>query len=148
MIDAKTLKEKLSRTFSLYTDLVHTLSEENLKNDLAGLPSNKIGEQLWCVVGARQSYLKAMLNSGWQGFSCGLDRTSTFQKASVLAQLKDSGETFLSALEKLEILNSTQQSLLVDFIEHEAQHHGQLVRYLYAENLTIPESWKKRYNLK
>jgi hypothetical protein len=37
--------------------------------------------------------------------------------------------------------------LILDLLEHEAQHHGQLIRYLYGLNLEIPESWKTRYAL-
>lgn len=147
MIEAKILKEKLNRTFSLYTDLVHDLEEESLQMDLAGLPSNKIGEQLWCVIGARQSYLIAIINCGWQGFACGLDWKNTVKKAAVLHQLKSSSDAFLLAIENMQSLNSTQQSSMIDLIEHEAQHHGQLVRYLYAQKLPVPQTWKKRYNL-
>ena len=46
-----------------------------------------------------------------------------------------SSEAFLSAIENMESLNSSQQSLMFDLIEHEAQHHGQLVRYLYAQTI-------------
>ena len=147
MIEAKTVKEKLNRSFSLYTDLVQDLNKENLEMDLVGLPSNTIGQQLWCVIGARQSYLKAIINSGWQGFACGLDWKSTGDKSAVQEQLRVSSEAFLSAIESMESLNSAQQSLMFDLIEHEAQHHGQLVRYLYAQKIPVPQTWKKRYNL-
>jgi hypothetical protein len=36
---------------------------------------------------------------------------------------------------------------VLDLLEHEAQHHGQLIRYLYALKLAIPDSWKARYAL-
>jgi len=34
-----------------------------------------------------------------------------------------------------------------NLLEHEAQHHGQLIRYLYGLRLPIPASWKSRYAL-
>jgi hypothetical protein len=145
MIEVNVLKEKLQRSFGLYDDLIQELKEENLKLDLAGLPSNTIGQQLWCVVGARQSYLKAILAGGWQGFACGLK--STENKAAVQEQLAESKKSFLAALDSLVSLTPAQQSLMFDLIEHEAQHHGQLVRYLYGQKLPVPATWKKRYNL-
>lgn len=145
MIESSVLKEKLQRSFGLYDDFVNELKEENLKLDLAGLPSNTIGEQLWCVVGARQSYLRAILAGGWQGFACGLK--STESKVAVQEQLEESNKTFLAALDNLTSLTQAQQSLMFDLIEHEAQHHGQLVRYLYGQKLPVPTTWKKRYNL-
>src|SRR5690606_495239 len=32
-------------------------------------------------------------------------------------------------------------------LEHETQHHGQLIRYLYAVPLPVPASWVQRYVL-
>jgi uncharacterized damage-inducible protein DinB len=145
MFEVNVLKEKLQRSFGLYDDLIQELKEENLNLDLAGLPSNTIGEQLWCVVGARQSYLKAILAGAWQGFACGLK--STENKIAVQEQLVESKKSFLAALDSLTSLTSARQSLMFDLIEHEAQHHGQLIRYLYGQKLPVPATWKKRYNL-
>ena len=147
MIEASLLNEKLKRSFGLYNDLIKELVDHNLKKDLAGLPSNTIGQQLWCVVGARESYLKAIISNGWQGFACSITRENVHKREAVEAQLADSSQKFLTAMEKLTSLTTVQQSLLFDLIEHEAQHHGQLVRYLYGQKLPIPTSWKKRYNL-
>ena len=64
----KTIKEKLERWFKLYEDLIEFLSEDALAEKLPGLPSNELGQQLWCVVGARNSYLKALKAGEWKGF--------------------------------------------------------------------------------
>lgn len=141
------LKEKLQRSFGLYEDFVKDIPEEKLGADLLGLPSNTIGQQLWCVVGARQSYLKAILAGSWQGFSCGLDANGIKSKATVLQHLEGTRNDFLNSIKKLSSLSSAQQSLMLDLIEHEAQHHGQLVRYLYGQKIPVPATWKKRYNL-
>ena len=61
---------RLTRAFILTYELVAALPEEALKLKLGDLPSNSIGEQLWCIIGARESYLKAMRNEDWAGFSC------------------------------------------------------------------------------
>jgi len=147
MIEASVLNEKLKRSFGLYDDLIKELAEQSLEKDLAGLPSNTIGQQLWCVVGARESYLRAIVGNGWQGFACSITRESVHNRGAVESQLADSSRKFLVVIENLSSLTTVQQSLLFDLIEHEAQHHGQLIRYLYAQKLPVPATWKKRYNL-
>ena len=32
-------------------------------------------------------------------------------------------------------------------LEHETQHHGQLIRYLYGLGIPRPESWQRQYAL-
>ena len=68
------LKTRLERAFALTADLVEHLEEEALGADLPDLPSNRMSGQLWCVVGARESYAAAIEAGAWQGFSCSLKR--------------------------------------------------------------------------
>lgn len=137
------LKENLLRAFLLTHDLVSHLEEKSLILRIPDLPSNQIAGQLWCVVGARESYLKAMEAGQWIGFSCSL-KTPTV-KRSVLDVLE---ESYLH-LENVSFENLTpeQIKLALDLLEHEIQHHGQLIRYVYANRLTFPESWHKRYTV-
>ncbi|HUN24491.1 MAG TPA: hypothetical protein PK299_15285 [Anaerolineales bacterium] len=137
------LQQKLTRAFQLTYDLFAHLAEADLCLALADLPANRIAAQVWCVVGARESYLKAIQHGEWQGFACSL-RTPKVQSA-VLAALEASAEQ-LSEI-AFNHLNEKQLSLAFDLLEHEVQHHGQLVRYVYANQLTFPTSWQKRYAL-
>lgn len=137
------LKAKLERSFQLTHDLVYHLDEHSLNLDLPSLPSNRISGQLWCIVGARESYLKAIEAGGWQGFACSL--TSPQVKQSVLAALeathKRLGEIGFADL------TDAQVALAFDLLEHEVQHHGQLIRFIYGNGLTFPDSWHKRYTV-
>ena len=137
------LKAKLNRSFKLTHDLVAHLDEVSLKLDLPYLPSNRIAGQLWCVVGARESYIKAIEASGWKGFSCSLATPQV--KQCVLAAL----ETTHKQIEEIDFvkLTNVQIDLAFDLLEHEIQHHGQLIRFVYANGLTFPESWNKRYTV-
>jgi hypothetical protein len=137
------LKENLQRAFQLTQSLVTHLDEKSLALDLPDLPSNRIGGQLWCVVGARESMLKGIEMGGWQGFSCSLSTPRV--KQSVLAVL----EATLVQLEALDFseLSDSQIVLAFDLLEHEVQHHGQLIRYVYGNSLTFPESWHERYTV-
>ena len=125
----KIIVKHLLKAFNLTTDLVDAMTDNDLKLKLKGLPSNNIGEQLWCVIGARESYLNAIIKEGWMGFSCSLNDTTS--KISVLECLKKSAEDSLDYLNSCE-LNEKQVELLLALLEHEIQHHGQLIRYRFV----------------
>lgn len=139
------LRGSFGRSFDLYRDLLDVLGGEVLSSRLAGLPSNTIGAQLWCVVGARESYSRAIQEGGWSGFSCSLSDPLD----AVLARqaLDRSAEAVTAVLDGLESYDEARARLLLDLLEHEAQHHGQLIRYLYALGIQIPPSWRERYAL-
>ena len=44
-------------------------------------------------------------------------------------------------------LSDMQVDLAFELLEHEVQHHGQLIRYVYATGLTFPVSWHDRYTV-
>lgn len=137
------LKENLIRSFQLTHDLVMHLDETALTLDLPHLPSNRIAGQLWCMVGARESYLEAIESGGWKGFACSLKAPKV--KSSVLAALeatqRQSSELVFSDV------SGVQVGLAFDLLEHEVQHHGQLIRFVYANRLSFPKSWNTRYTV-
>ncbi len=137
------LKTHLEQAFRLTHDLVAHLDEPALSLDLPQLPSNRIAGQLWCIVGARESYTTAIAAGGWQGFACSL--TTPRAKASVLLALTDT-HTRLAALD-FAALSDAQLELAFTLLEHELQHHGQLIRFVYANGLTFPRSWNQRYTV-
>jgi hypothetical protein len=137
------LQAKLERSFKLTHDLVSHLDEPSLNLDLQNLPSNRIAGQLWCIVGARESYIKAIKLGGWQGFSCSL--TTPRVKTSVLAALEATHKQ-MSEITFAELTDS-QIEFAFDLLEHEIQHHGQLIRFVYGNGLTFPDSWNQRYTV-
>lgn len=137
------LKAHLERSFKLTSDLVVHLDEASLELDLPDLPSNRISGQLWCVIGARESYTRAIEADGWQGFACSL--AAPFVKLTVLAAL-EATQTRLGNIDFAN-LSDTQLELAFDLLEHELQHHGQLIRFVYGNKLTFPDSWHKRYTV-
>lgn len=138
----KILIKHLNKAFNLTLDLVEAMDANDLNLKLMGMPSNTIGEQLWCIIGARESYLRAIINGGWVGFSSSLDDTTS--KDKVISCLKKSEEDCLKYLNNFE-LNEVQIELLLLLLEHEVLHHGQLIRYIYGNKLTFPKSWNERY---
>ncbi|MBI5965080.1 MAG: hypothetical protein HY863_16490 [Chloroflexi bacterium] len=137
------LKAKLDRSFKLTYDLVVHLDEASLNLDLPSLPSNRIAGQLWCIVGARESYTKAIVMGGWKGFSCSLSTPRV--KPSVLASL-EATHTQMNEID-FAALTDIQVEFALDLLEHEIQHHGQLIRFVYGNRLTFPDSWNKRYTV-
>lgn len=140
----KILINRIDRAFRLTRDLIANISEFELKLNIKEFPSNTIGEQLWCMIGARESYLLAIKNDVWSGFNCSLKNTNS--KEDILNCLDNSKEAFLSFVSNND-LSENQKDFLFDILEHEIQHHGQLIRYFYANKIKFPESWNKRYTV-
>jgi|APTNR8051073442_1049403.scaffolds.fasta_scaffold37538_2 hypothetical protein len=145
MLPANVLASRFDRSFALYRDFAESLDEPTLGEKLPGLPSNTIGLQLWCVVGARESYARAIGAGSWAGFACSL--ASPMEKSPVAEALGRSANEVRLVLDGIEGFSETQQGLILDLLEHEAAHQGQLIRYLYGLRLAIPESWRARYAL-
>lgn len=138
---SQTTYERLVEEMPLFEDLIVAMSDTAME---LGLPvrSNTIWDQLWCVVGARESYAKAIASGEWAGFSCSLtatDRGSRKKMAEALASsrvmMEESGKS------------SPDSPFLLDVLLHEAQHQGQLIRYIYGLDLAFPASWQTRWNL-
>ena len=138
---------RLVEAFGLYEALLAELPADALSLDLAGLPSNRIGQQLWCVVGARESYARAIRAGSWQGFACGLPGAQTGDPDAVKEQLRRAAGEAWAAIGAVEEWTQERGRLLMSLLEHEVQHHGQLIRYLYGNRLPIPPAWKERYSL-
>lgn len=139
------LKSRLSRTLGLTNGLADGLSAEDLALHNGTAASNSIGTQFWCLVGARESYGRAFEAGAWKGFSCSLKDVKAPE--AVRGALASSQADLLSKVDGAGEIDATQQAILLDLIEHEAQHHGQLIRYFYANGLAFPEAFAKRYSL-
>jgi hypothetical protein len=139
------VRERFERSFVMYRDLVDAVGADGLAQRLGDLRSNTIGAQLWCVVGARESYSRAIEAGAWSGFTCSLD--DTLDPARVQVVLAASEDAVRAALAGIDGSDLTRWGFALDLLEHEAAHHGQLIRYLYGLDLPIPETWKRRYAL-
>ncbi|MCR8671570.1 hypothetical protein [Agrococcus sp. HG114] len=139
------LAKRFARSHELYLDLIDSLSAEQLDSRLPGLPSNTIGGQLWCVLGARESYPRAARAGSWQGFTSPLAGDAMTDARTVRAALEATAADVERWLGELESDGDWLHALAL--LEHEAQHHGQLIRYLYGLRIPRPESWQRQYAL-
>lgn len=131
--------------FAAHSELVEHLPEEALSQALP-VPSSTIGEQLWCVNGTRESFTKAIVEGGWAGWDNLLAYEDSGSKAVLRTALASSARRFDEAVAEV-VWDSSRNSLLLDLLEHEVQHEGQLIRYIYALPYRFPASWADRWSL-
>jgi hypothetical protein len=141
------LHAKLNRSVSLFDALIVQIPEPALALRLPGVRSNTIGQQLWCLIGARESYSRAILSGEWMGFSCSVTRAQCSNRVDLASSLAVSGKRLLEVVSDGDSFTDSQYGLIVDVLEHEAAHQGQLIRYIYALNLPIPDIWRTRFAL-
>ncbi len=131
--------------FAAHSELVEHLPEEALGQALP-VPSSTIGQQLWCINGARESFTSAIVEGVWVGYDNSLAYEDSARRAVVRAALESSARTFEAAIAGV-AWDSARHGLLLDLLEHEAQHQGQLIRYVYALPYRFPASWAERWAL-
>ena len=139
------LRRRAEGTDRLYRDLIQVLTPELLRSRLPGVRSSRVGNHFWCVVGARESYVRAARAGSWQGFASSL--TADDDPGEISSALARSAAEVDSWLESLRDDDEASLEWALHLLEHEAQHHGQLIRYLYAVPLPIPRSWIDQYAL-
>lgn len=130
---------------SLYLDLLDALPPDRLRARLPGVRSSPVSNHFWCVVGARESYVRAARAGSWQGFDCSLADDEDADQ--VRAALKHSAAEVDAWIGELDPGDADSIEVALRLLEHETQHHGQLIRYLYAVPLPVPASWVQRYVL-
>jgi hypothetical protein len=141
LIDAR-----LDAVFGLYDELIASLDGAQLRQSLP-VPSNPIGMQLWCVVGARETWARAMETGTWGPFGCSIASFEDTQKPGLIA---DALSTSASAFREAALTNPEDEArtdLKLGLLEHESQHLGQILRYLLGLGIEPPPGWKKRFAL-
>ncbi|PSV26247.1 MULTISPECIES: hypothetical protein [unclassified Photobacterium] len=133
------LKNIRQRSKSLL-ELVESLEPSLLEVQLDVPKSKSIGEHMWCIVGARESYARSLLVGKWDGFTCSLENTNNL--LDIVAKLKSSEVKFEEAVTTIKSWTEERDDLLVDLLEHESMHEGQLIRHVYALKQEVPKSVK------
>lgn len=141
------LRRRLTRANTLYLDFVDAVSADQLGSRLAGLPSDTVGHQLWCVLGARESFPRAARASEWQGFTSPVSQEETTDAAALRAALVKTAADVDEWVAEVDAADEASLAYVVALLEHETQHHGQLIRYLYGLGIDRPHSWQRQYAL-
>ena len=131
--------DHIQQRFGVLRELAESLTDSQLSMKLDLAKSKSAVEHFWCVVGARESYFKALLVGKWSGFSCSL--TDSSNRSDYIAALQRTETQFHSIVEQTSWSSDTEE-LLVNLLEHETMHEGQLIRLVYGLNLKMPISSK------
>ena len=141
------LRRRLARASTLYLDFIDTIPVEHLGSHLRDLPSDTIGHQLWCVLGARESYPRAARAGDWQGFTSPVSRDGMTDAATLRAAFAQTAGEVDEWVAGLDAGDEASLVYALALLEHETQHQGQLIRYLYGLGIDRPHSWQQQYAL-
>lgn len=129
------LIEALKSRFASYQDIIENVAESDLGHKLDVPKHKSLGEQFWCVVGARESYAKAIAAGSWAGFGCSL---TDFSHKEYIEKLSSSAEEVAAAIDGVDEWNAERDALLLSLFEHEVMHEGQIIRHMYGTESDIP----------
>ena len=141
------LQRRFARANTLYLDLVGAVTAEHLASTLPGLPSDTLGHQLWCVLGARESYPQAARAGEWQGFTSPVTAEQTVDASALRAAFETTSADVDAWIAGLDPGDEASLSYALALLEHETQHHGQVIRFLYGLRIDRPHSWQQQYAL-
>ena len=131
--------KNLRARFEAYNEFAKTLNDDALNTPL-DVPKHKtLAEHLWCVVGARESYARAITHGAWQGFACSM---AGFSLQDFATKLDDSAQAVLSTIDGVDDWTPARDELLATLAEHEVMHEGQIIRHVYGMGGELPSSWK------
>jgi hypothetical protein len=133
-------------------DVLDVLDEPALGLRLPFPESLTLGSQFRCMLGAQESYTRAIAHGGWQGFSCSLDDLAAVTPAIIAAHMRRADEALAAAVQAAPPAPTAGGGRRVDqtvqrLIEHETLHHGQLINFLFCHHLPIPRSWRDEWAL-
>ena len=121
-----------------YNELVTDIDRADLGVSLDVPKSKTIKDHLWCIVGARESYAKAIAAGEWCGFSCSM---GSYERDDFAVALAGSAQTVLDVIARVTDWTASRDDLLALLSEHEVMHEGQIIRHMYGLGLTLPKSW-------
>ena len=131
--------KNLETRFDAYADLITQTDDDALQKKLDVEKHKSLAEHLWCIVGARESYAKALTAGQWEGFGCSM---TSFSQADFGDTLSKSAHEVLTAIRSIEDWTDEREELLATLAEHEVMHEGQIIRHIYGAGAEVPSSWK------
>lgn len=140
------LEAHLDESFAMYDELIASLTSDDLRRKLP-VPSNIMGAQLWCVIGARESWARAIEKGAWIGFSCSITSPADVVRPEVMGPALANSAAAVREASKRAPKDESRTDLKLRLLIHESQHQGQILRYLLGLKVAVPPSWKKRFAL-
>ena len=84
--------------FDAWLGLANSIEADLVERELPVEKSKSLKAHFWCIIGARESYAKALEERNWAGFSCSLD---DYSPEGIAAKLEESGLAFDNVLENI-----------------------------------------------
>ncbi len=134
----ETVVSNLLKRFDAYADLVNASDDDTLQQRLDADKHKSLAEHLWCVVGSRESYARAIEAGAWAGFNCSM---TSFSQQDFREALSNSAQAVRKSLDGVEDWSEERDALLASLAEHEVMHEGQIIRHVYGVGGELPESW-------
>ena len=131
--------DNLTSRFESYGELIDQVDDQALTERIDAPKHKSLAEHLWCVVGARESYAKALVAGEWVGFNCSMTK---YERSDFESKLIDSASEVQAAIESIDDWTSQHDDLLATLAEHEVMHEGQIIRHVYGMGATLPSNWK------
>jgi uncharacterized damage-inducible protein DinB len=134
-------------------DLLDVLQPTDLPRALPFPESESLYNQLWCMLGTTESFAKRIAAGSWQGWDSSLSYDpEDVTLGDIRQHLKESDDRLFAALRQNDVLQafpdgSTPLRHYLRLVEHESHHHGQLINFIFALNLPIPQSWADEWAL-
>ncbi len=134
-------------------DLLDVLQPIDLPRTLPFPESATLYNQLWCMLGTTESFAQRIAAGSWQGWNSSLKYgLDTVTLDDIRQHLKESDSTLFAALRQHNLLEpdadgTTPLRHYFRLVEHESHHHGQLINFIYAHHLPIPQSWADEWAL-
>lgn len=145
-MNREAIARRLDHVFALYDELVASLDSDQLRSSLP-VPSNPIGMQLWCVVGARETWARALVSGTWGPFSCSVESFEDSMDPKMMRVALGEAAAAVRQASSAAPFDDARGDLLISLLEHEVQHTGQLLRYLLGLEYPIPQSWRQQFAL-
>jgi uncharacterized damage-inducible protein DinB len=148
------IKEHWTQLRQMTYDLLDVLEVNDLGLKLNFERSQSIGYQFWCMLGAQESWISLIESGKWQGFSCSVTSLEDDKAIeNIRRQMQLADDKLLLTLATVDLAQEfddgrTSLSNYLTLVEHESHHQGQLINFIYAHDLPIPDSWEAKWNLK
>ena len=129
--------ENLRQRLGFYADLAAQVDDETIAAELGVAKHRSLGMHLWCVVGTRESFAKAIAAGEMRGWACSV---GNFSQGEFVAKLAESAQTLLASIDRVTEWTLERDRLLAEVAEHEVMHEGQIIRVMFGLEKPLPES--------
>ncbi|MEM7125831.1 MAG: DinB family protein [Chloroflexota bacterium] len=137
-------------------DLLDSLTDADLEKRLPFPTSQSLGTQFYCMLGTQESWGPVLTKGRMEGWSSSISEVAPEDIRSYQVEysqrLRAADEQLFITLDAVEWAQtfddgSTPLAKYLRLVEHEAHHQGQLINFIYALELPIPESWADSWGL-